>query len=425
MVEYDTLRAACLCDGFDKLLLVSVPLLDEPVSHGFGRGAAAVGARRCSIDENSAAMAQMAPDEHKPPHPLLTSLPAARPGHENCLQDDKKALLLSDAAKCMHAMRSRRDDRGPLGTHIDEIEPAYVAAALALICGYFRKKNGSPHVLNAARAFGRADVFQPVVTKKIELLRRLEAVLETECADGAELPPPLTSPLSPLLPPQPDRDPAPPASPPPAAPPLQTTVDDPTPEDLAELGLPPLTAIPVDPSLRAPPADQPRPVRASPPAPADEAVHARRADDGLPRGLPAKFKCAFAVTDAYNKLCKWSDELPESFPEHDAWGDRPEDQDSDDDYAARAAARAAAYFQEPELLLERQRQRLQLERQEPLSPPEPPPEPPPGPQKDPPGYYPLPWSIATEQAAIAVSKEAAGGREAAEGRERAAEPVQS
>ena len=88
-----------------------------------------MGARRCSIDENSAAMAQMAPDEHKPPHPLLTSLPAARPGHENCMQNDEKALLLADTAKCMQAMRCRRDDRGPLGTHVDEIEPAYVAAA--------------------------------------------------------------------------------------------------------------------------------------------------------------------------------------------------------------------------------------------------------------------------------------------------------
>ena len=126
------------------------------------------------------------------PHPLLTQLVAAAPGHEAELSDDQKAMLLAEAETCISAMRTRRDDDGwivPKKAH--SLEPEYVAAALANMCGYFRKKNGQrlvcgPH--GAAAAFGRPGTSRAtLVTDKQAQLERLEIVLRQEAAGRANM----------------------------------------------------------------------------------------------------------------------------------------------------------------------------------------------------------------------------------------------
>ena len=123
------------------------------------------------------------------PHPLLTTLATASTGGETELGAVQKAMLLANAEKCIEAMRTRRDDAGWIvGRKAHKIEPAYVAAALALMCGHFRKKNGTWLVCGpngAAAAFGHEVSRATLVTDKKEQLERLEAVLKVEAAGRA------------------------------------------------------------------------------------------------------------------------------------------------------------------------------------------------------------------------------------------------
>jgi len=135
---------------------------------------------------------EVANDASESPHPLLTKLVAATRGHEAELDDQQKAMLRAEAKMCIEAMRTRRDDDGwlvPKRAH--SLEPEFVAAALALMCGYFRKKNGQRLVCGpngAAAAFGRADISRAtLVTDKQAQLERLEAVLQQEVAGQAEV----------------------------------------------------------------------------------------------------------------------------------------------------------------------------------------------------------------------------------------------
>ena len=135
---------------------------------------------------------EVANDASESPHPLLTKLVAATRGHEAELDDQQKAMLRAEADTCIEAMRTRRDDDGwlvPKKAH--SLEPEFVAAALALMCGYFRKKNGRRLVCGpngAAAAFGRADISRAtLVTDKQTQLERLEAVLQQEAAGQIEL----------------------------------------------------------------------------------------------------------------------------------------------------------------------------------------------------------------------------------------------
>ena len=123
------------------------------------------------------------------PHPLLTKLSA---GHESQLGEVEKAMLRADAATCIEAMKTRRDETGPLHgkkARKDQREQTidYVAAALARMCGYFLKGNGEPHPTAAARAFGH-EIKTPNVVKDWQAkLLRLEALLQLEEAGRAEL----------------------------------------------------------------------------------------------------------------------------------------------------------------------------------------------------------------------------------------------
>lgn len=126
------------------------------------------------------------------PHPLLTKLTAATAGCQAGapeLGDADKAMLLADAETCIKAMRGRRDDAGWLVERkAHTIEPGYVAAALALMCGYFRKKNGTTLVCGpsgAAAAFGHEAKRADHVTDKMARLERLEAVLRIEVEHAA------------------------------------------------------------------------------------------------------------------------------------------------------------------------------------------------------------------------------------------------
>ena len=67
------------------------------------------------------------------------------------------------------------------------MEPAHVAAALALMGGYYRKANNTPNASAAAQAFEH-DVGRPSsVTDKVKALEELEAALQREEAGRAEM----------------------------------------------------------------------------------------------------------------------------------------------------------------------------------------------------------------------------------------------
>lgn len=126
------------------------------------------------------------------PHPLLTKLVAPMAGHESALGEVEIAMLRADATTCVEAMKTRCDDAGPLlskKARKDQREQTvdYVAAALSLMCGYYRKDNGAPHPTAAARGFGHEISRPTVVTDKQALLLRLEVILQREEAGRAEL----------------------------------------------------------------------------------------------------------------------------------------------------------------------------------------------------------------------------------------------
>ena len=63
----------------------------------------------------------------------------------------------------------------------ERAQPTYVAAALALLLGFHRKKNGKPNPTDAARAFG-IEISRPsAVTQWFEQLEQLEQALLRQC----------------------------------------------------------------------------------------------------------------------------------------------------------------------------------------------------------------------------------------------------
>ena len=115
-------------------------------------------------------------------HPLLTTLPPA-PQSDSELSETQKTQLRADASTCIAAIMSRRPSRRKAAA----MEPAHVAAALALMCGYFRKGNGEPNPSAAAREFGHEISRPKHVTDKVTQLEELEAALQREEAGRAEM----------------------------------------------------------------------------------------------------------------------------------------------------------------------------------------------------------------------------------------------
>ena len=108
-------------------------------------------------------------------HQLLTSVQPCPERNE--LLDGEKDQLLADASKCIEAMSSHVDGSGQpiLTSHNKQrAEPAYVAAALALLLGFYRKKNVTINPTDAARAFA-VEISRPsAVTQWIQQLEKLE-----------------------------------------------------------------------------------------------------------------------------------------------------------------------------------------------------------------------------------------------------------
>ena len=86
------------------------------------------------------------------PHPLLTTLPQFVPGATEELDASQLDGLLADSRRCEQLMRRH----GIIGVRAGKTaaEPAFIAAALALLCGWFTKQNGNLNPSAAARACG-------------------------------------------------------------------------------------------------------------------------------------------------------------------------------------------------------------------------------------------------------------------------------
>ena len=117
-------------------------------------------------------------------HPLLTKL---EPPEYDELDDgssvteEQKAMLMADARTCFFFMIS------PLyGNQAPNTCPCfeYIAAALAILCGYFLKKNEKPNYTAAARGLGQPTDNPAQIRKWVEKLKVLERMLDKESSDS-------------------------------------------------------------------------------------------------------------------------------------------------------------------------------------------------------------------------------------------------
>lgn len=111
-------------------------------------------------------------------HPLLTKVSAAPAS--SILSASQKEQLLSDARKCIDAIMERRSGKRKAAA----LEPAHVAAALALMLGYYQKQNGTANPSDAARGFEHPISRPSIVTEKVQQLEELEAMLQHEGTDA-------------------------------------------------------------------------------------------------------------------------------------------------------------------------------------------------------------------------------------------------
>ena len=108
------------------------------------------------------------------PHARLTRLPWASDALAATLEPHEKEQLLEDAARCVDLLRDRGER---CAAHV---ELAFVAAALALLCGRFVKRNGQSNPSAAATACGKPTKNPKLVTAWIGHLQQLEAALHAE-----------------------------------------------------------------------------------------------------------------------------------------------------------------------------------------------------------------------------------------------------
>lgn len=110
--------------------------------------------------------------------PRLTSVQARTDRNE--LLDSEKDQLSLDAQKCIDAMSAHAGDDGSRilsSQNKQRAQTAYVAAALALLLGFYRKKNGKQNPTDAGRAFG-VEVSRPgAIIEWIARLEQLERAL--------------------------------------------------------------------------------------------------------------------------------------------------------------------------------------------------------------------------------------------------------
>ena len=115
--------------------------------------------------------------------PWLSQLRRLAPDADaSSLGEDEKAELLTDAVACETKMKGMLDVDGELILNKHAVcEPAYIAAAIAIMSGRFAKKNGTPNPTAAAAACGGRTVRgKRDVIHWVAKLERLEAVLEQE-----------------------------------------------------------------------------------------------------------------------------------------------------------------------------------------------------------------------------------------------------
>ena len=128
-----------------------------------------------SQDEPAASTSSALPPSQ--PHPRLTTLLRAPADCKAVLTDAEKASVLVEAKSCLDKMRDKRDvdDKLILDARTG-VQPAHVAAALALLCGYYTKRNGVLNPTAAAAAFGHPTSRPAKVLGWMAKLERLEAV---------------------------------------------------------------------------------------------------------------------------------------------------------------------------------------------------------------------------------------------------------
>lgn len=136
-----------------------------------------------SQDEPAASTSSALPPSQ--PHPRLTMLLRAPADCKAVLTDAEKASVLVEAKSCLDKMRNKRDvdDKLILDARTG-VQPAHVAAALALLCGYYTKRKGVLNPTAAAAAFGHPTSRPAKVLGWLAKLERLEAIGYQEATEA-------------------------------------------------------------------------------------------------------------------------------------------------------------------------------------------------------------------------------------------------
>ena len=116
--------------------------------------------------------------------PDLTDLPEPSPDSGGQISADQVAQLMKDAKRCFFMMTAAGGIFPSIIGRTAHPRFEYIAAALAIVRGYYRKQTGAPNFCSAARGCGRPTDNPRLVSDWVRRLESLTKHLRSVRADG-------------------------------------------------------------------------------------------------------------------------------------------------------------------------------------------------------------------------------------------------